>query len=137
MDIICNTTNGNYFSYILILNNKYHENINFINYPNSEKIWNKEIEKFKSNNILLIFDEVMTGFRLAKGGAQELFNIVADIVCFGLWLEPEKATNHGVFFAKPETPNELEFMMQKPSISEIQKLVHEYHFLIRLMPRPL
>ena len=35
------------------------------------------------NNTLLIFDEVMTGFRLAKGGAQELFNIKADIVCFG------------------------------------------------------
>ena len=32
---------------------------------------------------LLIFDEVMTGFRLAKGGAQELYNIQADIVCFG------------------------------------------------------
>ncbi len=36
-----------------------------------------------ANEILLIFDEVMTGFRLAKGGAQELFNIKADIVCFG------------------------------------------------------
>lgn len=35
------------------------------------------------NNILLIFDEVMTGFRLAKGGAQELYNINADIVCYG------------------------------------------------------
>ncbi|HLF52302.1 glutamate-1-semialdehyde 2,1-aminomutase [Flavobacterium sp.] len=35
------------------------------------------------NNILLIFDEVMTGFRLAKGGVQELFNIKADIVTFG------------------------------------------------------
>ena len=35
------------------------------------------------NNILLIFDEVMTGFRLAKGGAQELYNVNADIVCFG------------------------------------------------------
>jgi glutamate-1-semialdehyde 2,1-aminomutase len=35
------------------------------------------------NDALLIFDEVMTGFRLAKGGAQELFNVVADIVCFG------------------------------------------------------
>lgn len=32
---------------------------------------------------LLIFDEVMTGFRLAKGGAQELFGVTADIVCFG------------------------------------------------------
>ncbi|MCB0463078.1 MAG: glutamate-1-semialdehyde 2,1-aminomutase [Flavobacteriaceae bacterium] len=36
-----------------------------------------------ANNILLIFDEVMTGFRLSKGGAQELYNINADIVCFG------------------------------------------------------
>ncbi len=35
------------------------------------------------NNALLIFDEVMTGFRLAKGGAQELYNVNADIVCFG------------------------------------------------------
>lgn len=35
------------------------------------------------NNTLLIFDEVMTGFRLAKGGAQELFNIKADLVCYG------------------------------------------------------
>ncbi|MCB0465028.1 MAG: glutamate-1-semialdehyde 2,1-aminomutase [Aequorivita sp.] len=35
------------------------------------------------NNILLIFDEVMTGFRLAPGGAQELFGVKADIVTFG------------------------------------------------------
>ena len=35
------------------------------------------------HGILLIFDEVMTGFRLARGGAQELFNVKADIVCFG------------------------------------------------------
>ena len=36
-----------------------------------------------ANGILLIFDEVMTGFRLAKGGAQELYNVKADIVTFG------------------------------------------------------
>ncbi|MEO1031124.1 MAG: glutamate-1-semialdehyde 2,1-aminomutase [Bacteroidota bacterium] len=36
-----------------------------------------------ANNILLIFDEVMTGFRLAKGGVQELKGVKADIVCFG------------------------------------------------------
>lgn len=35
------------------------------------------------NGALLIFDEVMTGFRLAKGGAQELFDVQADLVCFG------------------------------------------------------
>jgi len=36
-----------------------------------------------AHGALLIFDEVMTGFRLAKGGAQELFGIKADIVAFG------------------------------------------------------
>lgn len=35
------------------------------------------------NNILLIFDEVMTGFRLAKGGAQELYGVKADLITFG------------------------------------------------------
>lgn len=35
------------------------------------------------NGAMLVFDEVMTGFRLAKGGVQELFDVEADIVCFG------------------------------------------------------
>jgi glutamate-1-semialdehyde 2,1-aminomutase len=35
------------------------------------------------NGIMLIFDEVMTGFRLARGGAQELFKVQSDIVTFG------------------------------------------------------
>ncbi len=36
-----------------------------------------------ANGALLIFDEVMTGFRLARGGAQEVFDIVPDLTCFG------------------------------------------------------
>ncbi len=36
-----------------------------------------------AEGILLIFDEVMTGFRLAPGGAQERFGITADLVCMG------------------------------------------------------
>jgi glutamate-1-semialdehyde 2,1-aminomutase len=35
------------------------------------------------NNSLLIFDEVITGFRIALGGAQELFGVGADITCLG------------------------------------------------------
>ena len=35
------------------------------------------------NESLLIFDEVMTGFRLARGGAQELLGIKADIATYG------------------------------------------------------
>lgn len=34
-------------------------------------------------NIVLIFDEVMTGFRLARGGAQELYDIKPDLTTFG------------------------------------------------------
>lgn len=36
-----------------------------------------------AEGILLIFDEVMTGFRLAKGGAQEALGVNADMVTFG------------------------------------------------------
>ena len=37
----------------------------------------------KKNGSLLIFDEVITGFRLALGGAQELFGIAPDLTCLG------------------------------------------------------
>ncbi|MEA3359802.1 MAG: glutamate-1-semialdehyde 2,1-aminomutase [Thermodesulfobacteriota bacterium] len=34
-------------------------------------------------DILLIFDEVITGFRVSPGGAQKLYNIMPDITCLG------------------------------------------------------
>jgi glutamate-1-semialdehyde 2,1-aminomutase len=37
----------------------------------------------KEFNILLIFDEVITGFRVAYGGAQERFGITPDLTCLG------------------------------------------------------
>ena len=37
----------------------------------------------KDNQSLLIFDEVMTGFRAKLGGAQDFFNVQADIVTYG------------------------------------------------------
>ena len=40
-------------------------------------------EVTEKNGSLLIFDEVMTGFRVAKGGAQERFGIKPDLSCFG------------------------------------------------------
>ncbi len=40
-------------------------------------------EVTEKNGALLIFDEVMTGFRVAKGGAQERFGIKPDLSCFG------------------------------------------------------
>lgn len=35
------------------------------------------------HGVVLIADEVMTGFRLAKGGAQEVFGLTPDLSCFG------------------------------------------------------
>ena len=32
---------------------------------------------------LLVFDEVITGFRLARGGAQELYGVIPDLTCLG------------------------------------------------------
>ena len=40
----------------------------------------KITEKYE---IVLIFDEVMTGFRVAYGGAQEYFKIKPDMTCLG------------------------------------------------------
>lgn len=35
------------------------------------------------HDVLLVFDEVMTGFRVAPGGAQELYNVRPDMTCLG------------------------------------------------------
>lgn len=44
----------------------------------------KELRKLtKENDVLLIFDEVITGFRLAMGGAQEYFGVVPDMTTLG------------------------------------------------------
>lgn len=37
----------------------------------------------KDNGSLLIFDEVISGFRVGPGGAQELYNILPDLTCLG------------------------------------------------------
>lgn len=58
-----------------------------------------------ANNILLVFDEVMTGFRLAKGGAQELYNVNADIVTFGKVIGGGLPV--GAFAARAEIMNHL------------------------------
>ncbi len=40
-------------------------------------------ELTKKNNIILVFDEIITGFRIHKGGAQSYFNVTPDLACFG------------------------------------------------------
>lgn len=56
-------------------------------------------------NALLIFDEVMTGFRLAKGGVQELKNVRADVVTYGKVIGGGLPV--GAFAARDEIMNHL------------------------------
>lgn len=73
--------------------------------PPKEGFLEKLRELCNQNGSLLIFDEVMTGFRLAKGGAQELFGIKADIVCFGKVIGGGLPV--GAFAARNEIMNHL------------------------------
>ena len=40
-------------------------------------------ELLRQDGVLLIFDEIITGFRFALGGAQELYGVTPDLSCFG------------------------------------------------------
>ncbi len=51
--------------------------------PSEKDFLNSLREICTTEKILLIFDEVMTGFRLAKGGAQEIYKIKPDLTTFG------------------------------------------------------
>ena len=51
--------------------------------PASQQFINTIRSETQKNGSLLIFDEVITGFRVAKGGAQELYQIVPDLTCLG------------------------------------------------------
>ena len=49
----------------------------------SDEFMKALVDTTKAHGALLIFDEVMTGFRVALGGAQELFDVKPDITCLG------------------------------------------------------
>ena len=54
----------------------------------------------------------------------------ADVVCYGLWVDPSLAKNHGVFLSKRETPEALDFVLQKPSVEKLGELMHSHLFLM-------
>ena len=53
----------------------------------------------------------------------------ADIVCYGLWLGPEIAKDHGVFVSTREKPTELKCMLQKPSVETLSALLTDHFYL--------
>lgn len=51
----------------------------------------------------------------------------ADVVCYGLWVEPSLAKNHGVYFMNRHTPEMLDFVLQKPTTARLAEL-SQTHF---------
>ncbi len=54
----------------------------------------------------------------------------ADVVCYGLWVEPQLAKNHGVFVSHRNTPHRLDFMLQKPSLEKLAELSATHLYLM-------
>jgi len=54
----------------------------------------------------------------------------ADVVCYGLWADTSLAKNHGVFVSKRSTPDVLEYMLQKPSVETLGRLMRDSFFLM-------
>lgn len=54
----------------------------------------------------------------------------ADVVCYGLWVDPVLATHHGVFVSDRNQPESLDFMLQKPSLEELENLSKTHLFLM-------
>lgn len=53
-----------------------------------------------------------------------------DVVCYGLWVEPSLAKNHGVFVSSRKSPDTLDFMLQKPSLETLGELAGSHLFLM-------
>lgn len=54
----------------------------------------------------------------------------ADVVCYGLWVDPSLAKNHGIFVSSRTSPDKLDFMLQKPSIERMASLLQTHLFLM-------
>lgn len=54
----------------------------------------------------------------------------ADVVCYGLWVDPSLATRHGVFALDRRSPDELDFMLQKPSLERLGELAGSHLVLM-------
>lgn len=53
-----------------------------------------------------------------------------DVICYGLWVNPSLATHHGVFVSDRRNPEVLDFMLQKPSLEELESLSKSHLFLM-------
>ena len=53
-----------------------------------------------------------------------------DVLALGLWVKPEQASHHGVFFCPRRDPQQFTFFLQKPSVDQIRELSVDNLFLV-------
>lgn len=53
----------------------------------------------------------------------------ADVVCYGQWLSPEIAANHGVFVSSRNSLSTLKCMLQKPSVQTLGDIIKDHFYL--------
>ncbi|NPA36586.1 MAG: bifunctional fucokinase/L-fucose-1-P-guanylyltransferase [Chlorobi bacterium] len=87
-------------------------------------LYEKIMEK-SANNTLIASGDVFIYTPVLPSEIPE-----ADVVCFGIWVDPHLAARHGVFFTPRSNPNRLDFMLQKPSHSKIEELAASHLFMM-------
>lgn len=98
------------------------QNLLSLQLPLYEKIMERTPEKLRT---LIASGDV---YIRAEKPLQEIPD--ADVVCYGLWVDPVLATHHGVFVSDRKHPEELDFMLQKPSLEELENLSKTHLFLM-------
>ena len=54
----------------------------------------------------------------------------ADVVCYGLWVNTELATHHGVFVSDRKSPEKLDYMLQKPTVKQLEDLSKTHLYMM-------
>jgi fucokinase / fucose-1-phosphate guanylyltransferase len=54
----------------------------------------------------------------------------ADVLVFGIWVDDEVASKHGVFFSSRDQQERLSFVRQKPSVKELREYAQDYLYLM-------
>ena len=98
------------------------QNLLSLQVPLYEKIMERAPEKLRT---LIASGDV---YIRAEKPLQDIPDV--DVVCYGLWVDPVLATHHGVFVSDRKQPEALDFMLQKPSLQELENLSKTHLFLM-------
>lgn len=101
---------------------KLSQNLIDLQIPLYEQIMNQAPESLKT---MIVSGDVLIRTKEPLQAIPE-----ADVVCYGLWVDPSLAKNHGVFVSSRKSPDVLDHMLQKPSIETLGGLMKDYLFLM-------